>query len=133
MERFRTKNIVITSAGSGFGRGLALFFAKLGWNVAASDIDMNRAAETARLVNEAGGCGLAYRCDVTKPGEIRSLADSVMEKWGSLDIIVNNAGVPVFGFMEKVRVEDWKFEIEIMLMSVIYGQNSGHIGNDGTR
>ena len=139
MDRFKTKTVVITGAGSGFGRGLALDFAKLGWKVAVSDINMERAEESVRLVNGAGGQGIAIRCDVTKPEEVQGLADAVISKWGTADIIINNAGVPVLGFMEKITLEDWRFEIDVMLMSVIYGcrtfipifkkQGWGHIVN----
>ena len=139
MDRFKTKTVVITGAGSGFGRGLALDFAKLGWKVAVSDINMERVEESVRLVNGAGGQGIAIRCDVTKPEEVQGLADAVISKWGTADIIINNAGVPVLGFMEKITLEDWRFEIDVMLMSVIYGcrtfipifkkQGWGHIVN----
>ena len=139
MNRFKTKTVVITGAGSGFGRGLALDFARLGWKVAVSDINMERVEESVRLVNGAGGQGIAIRCDVTKPEEVQGLADAVISKWGTADIIINNAGVPVLGFMEKITLEDWRFEIDVMLMSVIYGcrtfipifkkQGWGHIVN----
>jgi len=99
MERFKTKTVVITGAGSGFGRGLAIDFARLGWKVAVSDIDINRARETIRLMSE-NGQGMAVECDVTKPEEVQALADDVIEKWSTVDIIINNAGVPVLGFME---------------------------------
>jgi NAD(P)-dependent dehydrogenase (short-subunit alcohol dehydrogenase family) len=138
MERFKTKTVVITGAGSGFGRGLAMDFAKLGWKVAVSDINMNRAEETVRLMDGTGQ-GLAIACDVTKPEEVQALADAVLSQWGTVDIIINNAGVPVVGFMHEVPLEDWRFEIDIMLMSVIYGcrtfipifkkQGWGHIVN----
>jgi NAD(P)-dependent dehydrogenase (short-subunit alcohol dehydrogenase family) len=138
MERFKTKTVVITGAGSGFGRGLAMDFARMGWKVAVSDISIDRAEETVRLM-DGNSRGLAIACDVTKPEEVQSLADTVLSTWGSVDIIINNAGVPVVGFMDKVSLEDWRFEIDIMLMSVIYGcrtfipifkkQGRGHIVN----
>jgi NAD(P)-dependent dehydrogenase (short-subunit alcohol dehydrogenase family) len=138
MDRFKTETVVITGAGSGFGRGLALDFAKLGWKVAVSDINLKRAEETVRFMN-GNGKGLAIKCDVTSPEEVQALAETVISTWGCADIIINNAGVPVIGFMEKVTLEDWKFEIDIMLMSVIYGcrtfipifkkQGWGHIVN----
>ena len=139
MNRFKTKTVVITGAGSGFGRGLALDFARLGWKVAASDIDMTRAEETVRLVNNAGGQGLAIKCDVTNHQDVQNMSVTVLKVWGGVDIIINNAGVPVVGIMEEVSLEDWRFEIDIMLMSVIYGcrafipvmkkQGRGHIVN----
>ena len=138
MDRFKTKTVVITGAGSGFGRGLAMEFAKLGWKVAVSDINMARAEETVRFM-DGNGQGVAIKCDVTKPEEVQALADAVIAKWGTADIIINNAGVPVVGYMEKITLEDWKFEIDLMLMGVIYGcrtfipifkkQGWGHIVN----
>jgi NAD(P)-dependent dehydrogenase (short-subunit alcohol dehydrogenase family) len=138
MNRFKTKTVVITGGGSGLGRRLALDFSKLGWRIALCDIDLERCEETARLMPERNQ-SIAVKCDVTKPQEIQSLADTILAKWGSVDIIINNAGVPVVGFMEKVSLDDWKFEIDIMLMSVVYGcrtfipvfkkQGWGHIVN----
>lgn len=139
MERFKTKTVVITGAGSGLGRGLALEFAKIGWRVAASDINLQGAEETVRLVNGAGGKGMAVPCDVMKPDEVQSLADAVISEWGTVDIVINNAGVPVVGVMDKITLDDWRFEIDIMLMSVVHGcrsfipvfrkQGWGHIVN----
>jgi NAD(P)-dependent dehydrogenase (short-subunit alcohol dehydrogenase family) len=139
MDRFKTRTVVITGAGSGFGRGLALEFARMGWRVAVNDINGARAVESARLVDGAGGQGLAITCDVSRPEEVQALADAVVARWGTVDIVVNNAGVPVCGYMEKVPLEDWKFEIDLMLMAVVYGcrtfipifrnQGWGHIVN----
>lgn len=139
MDRFKTKIVVITGAGSGLGKGLALEFAKLGWHVAVCDIIKERANETVHLVDAAGGRGLACNCDVTKPEDVESLANIIMSTWGAVDILVNNAGIPVAGYMEKISLEDWRFEIDSMLMSVIYGcrtfipifkkQGRGHIVN----
>jgi NAD(P)-dependent dehydrogenase (short-subunit alcohol dehydrogenase family) len=139
MERFKTQTVVITGAGSGFGRGLTLGFARMGWKVAVSDINMHRAEESARLVNEAGGRGMAIQCDVTRYEEVQALAEAVLSEWGTVDIIINNAGVMVVGYMEKVSLEDWKFEIDVMLMGAVHGcrafiplfkkQGWGHIVN----
>lgn len=102
MNRFKTKTVVITGAGSGLGRGLSLAFANLGWKVVASDINKLRAEETVRLVNSASGLGMALSCYVTKSTEVEGLADAVISRWNSVDIIINNAGAPIAGFMEKI-------------------------------
>ncbi len=139
MDLFKTKTAVITGAGSGFGRELSLAFAELGWKVACADINITRAEETAQIVSNSGGQAVAIQCDVRKSEEVETLAGAVFTRWNSADIIINNAGVPVIGIMEKIPVDDWKYEIDVMLMSVIYGcrtfipyfkkQGWGHIVN----
>lgn len=139
MRKFPEKRVVITGAGSGLGRTLALDFAKLGWRVAVSDINRERAEETALDVNSAGGTGLAVCCNVASLEDIEKLSRTVTEQWGGADIIVNNAGVPVSGFVDKITMEDWKWEIDINLLGVIHGcrtfipifkrQGGGHIVN----
>jgi NAD(P)-dependent dehydrogenase (short-subunit alcohol dehydrogenase family) len=139
MKKFPNKRVVITGAGSGLGRALSLEFAKKGWNIMVADINMDRANESVKLINEAGGKGITVHCDVTKWEQVKNLADTAMATWGGADIIVNNAGVPVAGYMEDIPIENWQFIININLMSVIYGckafiplfkkQGSGHIVN----
>lgn len=139
MKRFPRKRIIITGAGSGLGKTLALDFAKLGWNVAVSDIHTQRAKETLRQVEDAGGTGIALHCDVARWEDVKKLADTVADQWGGADIIVNNAGVPVVGFVEKIPVKDWRWIISINLMGVVHGckafipifqrQGAGHIVN----
>lgn len=139
MERFKTKVVVITGAGSGLGRGLVLEFARLGWKIAVCDVEGGRAEESARRADEAGGEGFAVHCDVTRPEEVEDLAERVLARWGGAEIVVNNAGVPVVGYFEKIALEDWRYALDQLLMSVIYGcrvfvpifkkQGRGHIVN----
>lgn len=130
---------MITGAGSGLGRALAVEFAKRHWKVLVSDVNMEGAARTVELVNESGGEGYALQCDVTQYSEVENLADRAVSKWGGADIIVNNAGVLNVGPMEKIKCEDWRWIIDINLMGVIHGcktfipllkkQGSGHVVN----
>ena len=139
MKKFPKKRIVITGAGSGLGRAISLEFAKLGWKVCASDIDMKRASKTATLVDKAGGRGFASLCDVTKAEDLTSLANTLEDKWGGVDIVVNNAGAAAAGYMEKIPLETWEWIMALNLKSVIYGcrafipllenQKKGHIIN----
>lgn len=138
-RKFPLKRVIITGAGSGLGRCLALEFAGRGWRVAVSDINRKRMAETAGLVDSAGGKALGIRCDVTKPGEIGKALKTLEKEWGGVDVVINNAGVAAGGFMEKIPVEEWNRIIDINLKSVIFGcrafipllknQKSGHIIN----
>ena len=139
MDKFPKKRIMITGAGSGLGRAIALEFARLGWKICASDINMERADETLDLVKKNGGSGFSVLCDVTKPDQLDTLAETLVSQWGGVDIIVNNAGVAAAGYMEKIPLETWDWILNVNLKSVIYGcrtfipilekQGGGHIVN----
>lgn len=121
MKRFPKKRVVITGAGSGLGRAMSIEFAKLGWQVCVSDIDMERATATEAMVSERGGKPFVMRCDVTQPEHLESLADALKRQWGGVDIVVNNAGVAAAGYMEKISLKTWDWIITLNLKSVIYG------------
>ena len=93
MKRFPCKRVLITGAGSGLGRALALEFARLGWRIAVAEIDADRAKETARRVRAAGGEPLEIPCDVCRPEDLEAAARAVRDAWGGLDVLVNNAGI----------------------------------------
>lgn len=121
MKRFPEKRVVITGAGSGFGRAFALCFAKRNWRVGVVDINEERADETVAMVNDVGGQGEKALCDVTRPEQIEDMAAFYKDHWGGIDIAVNNAGVAAGGYMEKISLETWRWIVELDLMSVIYG------------
>lgn len=121
MKRFPKKRVVITGAGSGLGRAISIQFARLGWHVCISDIDLQRARQTERQVADNGGKPLVIGCDVTKPEQLETLAEALEKQWGGVDIVVNNAGVASAGYMEKIRLETWDWIITLNLKSVIYG------------
>ncbi|MFC4862746.1 SDR family oxidoreductase [Pseudomonas sp. MAHUQ-62] len=113
--------IMITGAGSGLGREIALRWAREGWKLALSDVNEGGLAETLKLVREAGGDGFAQRCDVRDYSQLTAFAQACEEKLGGIDIIVNNAGVASGGFFEELSLEDWDWQIAINLMGVVKG------------
>jgi NAD(P)-dependent dehydrogenase (short-subunit alcohol dehydrogenase family) len=139
MNRFQGKRVFITGAGSGLGRSLALAFARLGWKVCVAEIDPERTRRTSEDVNQAGGEALALHCDVTQPENLEKAAATILDQWGGVDIVINNAGVSGCGLMEEIDLERWEWIFNINLKSVIYGcrafipmlkkQGSGHIVN----
>ncbi len=86
--------MMITGAGSGLGREIALRWARDGWRLALADVNEAGLAESLKLVREAGGDGFTQRCDVRDYSQLTALAQSCEEKFGGIDVIVNNAGVP---------------------------------------
>ena len=98
--------MMITGAGSGLGREIALRWARDGWRLALADVNEAGLAETLKLVREAGGDGFTRRCDVRDYSQLTALAQACDEQFGGIDIIVNNA---------------WDWQIAINLMGVVKG------------
>ncbi|HBO2456051.1 SDR family oxidoreductase [Pseudomonas aeruginosa] len=113
--------MMITGAGSGLGREIALRWARDGWRLALADVNEAGLAESLKLVREAGGDGFTQRCDVRDYSQLTALAQSCEEKFGGIDVIVNNAGVASGGFFGELSLEDWDWQIAINLMGVVKG------------
>jgi NAD(P)-dependent dehydrogenase (short-subunit alcohol dehydrogenase family) len=138
-KKFPDKRVIITGAGSGLGRAMALEFAEMGWKVAVAEKNRKRAGETIKEINGMGGTGMDISCDVTRPADLEKCAKILKERWGGVDILINNAGVAAAGFMEKISLEQWEWIIDLNLKSIIHGcrvfipvmteQGGGHIVN----
>ncbi|AZE18698.1 Oxidoreductase, short-chain dehydrogenase/reductase family [Pseudomonas chlororaphis subsp. aureofaciens] len=113
--------MMITGAGSGLGREIALRWAREGWQLALSDVSEPGLQETLRLVREAGGDGFVQRCDVRDYSQLTAFAQACEVKLGGIDVIVNNAGVASGGFFSELSLEDWDWQIAINLMGVVKG------------
>jgi NAD(P)-dependent dehydrogenase (short-subunit alcohol dehydrogenase family) len=113
--------IMITGAGSGLGREIALRWAREGWQLALSDVSESGLQDTLRLVREAGGEGFVQRCDVRDYSQLTAFAQACEQKLGGIDVIVNNAGVASGGFFGELSLEDWDWQIAINLMGVVKG------------
>ena len=113
--------MMVTGAGSGLGREIALRWAREGWQLALSDVNEAGLAETLKMVREAGGDGFTQRCDVRDYSQLTGLAQACESKLGGIDVVVNNAGVASGGFFEELSLEDWDWQIAINLMGVVKG------------
>lgn len=113
--------IMITGAGSGLGREMALRWAREGWRLALSDVNQAGLEETLRLVREAGGDGFIQRCDVRDYSQLTALAQACEQRLGGIDVVVNNAGVAAGGFFSELSLEDWDWQLSINLMGVVKG------------
>ena len=91
--RLKDRVALVTGAGSGIGRAVAVRFAREGAVVAASDISDSGVEETANMVNEAGGCAVALSGDVSVGEDAERMVNSTLAEFERLDILVNSAGI----------------------------------------
>lgn len=113
--------MMVTGAGSGLGREIALRWARDGWRLALSDVNEAGLAQTLEMVRAAGGDGFVQRCDVRDYSQLIAFAQACEDKLGGIDIVVNNAGVASGGFFSELSLEDWDWQIAINLMGVVKG------------
>ena len=99
-----TRTVLVTGAGTGIGRAIALAFAKEGYRVAAADLDESAAAVTATA---AGGGAMAVQADVGDVADIDRMVSTVVSELGHLDVIVNNAGVTRGAYIMNLTEDDW--------------------------
>lgn len=89
-----TKTAIVTGGGRGIGRGIVLALAEHGWRVCINYRgDAASARETQRLLEEAGGVGMLVQADIAARPDRQRLVDEVLEAWGRIDLLVNNAGM----------------------------------------
>jgi NAD(P)-dependent dehydrogenase (short-subunit alcohol dehydrogenase family) len=112
--RLEDKVALVTGAGSGIGRETALRFAAEGARVVAADLREHAAAETAAEIGNAIGLEL----DVTSGPSIDAALEAVVDRFGGLDVVVNNAGVTIVGGAHELAEDDWDRELDTNLKSV---------------
>lgn len=120
----KDKVVVITGSGSGVGRASALLFAKEGAKVVCADVKHEWVKDTVRMIEDAGGVGLAVECDVTKEQHVIDAIATTVDTYGRLDIMFNNAGVatPRPGAkLEDHTFEDWERLMAINFRGVFFG------------
>lgn len=121
MENFKGKTAVITGAGSGIGRGMAVAFAREGMQVVVSDIERAAAEAVVAEIVAAGGKAAAIATDVTSLDSVRSLAAFAERTYGAVDVLCNNAGVSVGTRGIDASHEDWTWVMGVNLWGVIHG------------
>lgn len=125
MKRFREKTVLITGAGSGIGRATALRFAQEG----AAVILVGRTAQTLEDTAEQFPHDntwihtdnyLTITCDISVESQVQEMIQCVMDKFGKIDVLVNNAGIAVQGKVTELSDSDWKQAIDVNLNGTFY-------------
>jgi NADP-dependent 3-hydroxy acid dehydrogenase YdfG len=133
------KVIVITGASSGMGEAAAKHLARLGASVVLGARRSDRIEKLAREIQASGGKALAIAADVTKLDQVKNLVDAAVEKFGRVDVLLNNAGIMPLSPMDRLKVDEWDKMIDVNIKGVLNGiaaalphmkeQKSGHIIN----
>lgn len=118
-HRFTGRTALVTGAGSGIGRAVALALAAEGARVVVAGRRQEPLAETVRLIEEQGGKALAVSADVSRAADAEALVRAAVEHFGSLDVAVNNAGVFRGGRpLADLPEEDWHEQLAINVTGV---------------
>ncbi|WP_228242355.1 3-hydroxybutyrate dehydrogenase [Porphyrobacter sp. GA68] len=106
---------LVTGAGSGIGRAIALAFAHEGALLGVADVDTAGAQETVRQIESAGGQALALDMDVTDEGKVTDATDRLAERFGRLDVLVANAGIQIVHPVEDFPADEFRRVVDIHL------------------
>lgn len=115
---FLNKTVIVTGAGNGIGKGVALQYAEKGANVVVADKDAEAGEKTVSLIKERGGKSIFVLTDVRCGADIVRLMETANQTYGHIDILINNAGVSVFKSPYELTLEEWDDIINTNLRSV---------------
>lgn len=101
------KNAIVTGAGTGIGRGIALALAQHGADVMVCDMNLQGAEQTAQQIEALGRRAIAFQMDVTSEEDVANMAAACVEKLGSIDLLYNNAGTISMSTIEELSVAAW--------------------------
>jgi 3-oxoacyl-[acyl-carrier protein] reductase len=118
--RLKDKVCVITGSAKGIGKVTALSFAKEGAKLVLSDFDVEAGAETLAEVKAAGAEAIFAEVDVTKREQVENMFSKAMETFGRVDVLINNAGITMDGFLVKIADAQWDKVISVNLTGVFY-------------
>lgn len=121
------KTAVVTGGSSGIGRQIALTYADQGANVVLGDIKEEPRTEenpTADLIREGGGEARFVEADVTDYDQVDAMVAAAVEEFGSIDVMVNSAGILQETYLHETSAEDWRRLLDINLDGVFYGSKA---------
>ena len=121
MAGIKDKVVVITGASSGIGEATALLLAERGAKVVLGARRSDRLEALAARIVEEGGEATYARTDVKQRDDLSNLVKLACERYGKLDVLINNAGIGPISRFDELRVEDWEEMIDVNIKGVLYG------------
>ena len=109
------KVAIVTGAAQGIGRAIAEALASAGADIAIADMDPGRAEETMEAVRKLGRRVLNLKVNVAEWNDVKGRTDRVLDAWGKIDLLVNNAGSTRDGLLMRMKEEDWNLVLQVNL------------------
>ncbi len=119
--RLKNKIAIITGAGSGIGRAIALAFSREGAKIVVADWSEKSGEETVKQIEKQKGEAIFIKTDVSKANDIDQMVKGCLGKFGQVDILVNNAGIVKFAALHEINEDDWDQVLDVDLKSVFLG------------
>jgi len=113
--RLVDKVALVTGAAQGIGRAIALLLAQNGADIVVSDINLEKAEETAKEIEGTGQRAMAIKVDVVHSEEVERMVQTILERFGHIDILINNAGIARDKLILRMTEEDWDAVLNVNL------------------
>jgi 3-oxoacyl-[acyl-carrier protein] reductase len=109
------KVAIVTGAAQGIGRSIAMLLARNGADIVVSDINLEKAEETAKEIESIGSKAMAVKVNVANLKDVEQMVEAILEKFGKIDILVNNAGIARDKLILRMTEEDWDAVLDVNL------------------
>jgi len=113
--KLKGKVALVTGSAQGIGKAVALLLARNGADIVVSDINLEKAEETAREIESIGPEAMAVKVDVANLNDVERMVGTILEKFGKIDILVNNAGITRDKLILRMTEEDWDVVLNVNL------------------
>jgi NAD(P)-dependent dehydrogenase (short-subunit alcohol dehydrogenase family) len=128
LVNFTDQVVLVTGAGRGIGKAIAIAFAQAGARVAVNDINPESCAKTADEISASGGQAVACQADVANKLAVQSMLIDIEDRWGRVDILINNAGVEPHQPIVQLDEWDWNRTIDVNLKGAfLCSQSAGRM------
>jgi len=113
--KLKNKIAIVTGAGQGIGKAIALTFAREGADVAVNDINLVNIENTAVEIKSLGRRSIAIQADISSEGAVNRMVEQVIKEWGGVDILVHNAGIGNTRMVEDMTEKEWHHVLGVNL------------------